>query len=207
VKHTFISASIVAMLSSGAIAGNIDTATADPVITSPTSYVTDWSGGYFGFSYSSVDGTHKYADSSSMWSDPHDFLDQSALGFHVGHNWQSNTLVYGVQLNIIQGLDGVTGHADDKLENVIEPCFRVGFTPENSNMLYVAHVGYANADYYDGNAKTTTDVSGVSFGVGGEMMLNNNISVGIDVTRRDLNNSTKSNAINTVSLLVNYHVD
>ena len=34
-KQTLISASIVAMLSSGAIAGNIDTATADPVITPP----------------------------------------------------------------------------------------------------------------------------------------------------------------------------
>jgi hypothetical protein len=34
-KQTLISASIVAMLSSGAIAGNIDTATADPVIATP----------------------------------------------------------------------------------------------------------------------------------------------------------------------------
>ena len=42
-KQTLISVSIVAMLSTGAIAGNIDTATADPVITPPTSTVTDWS--------------------------------------------------------------------------------------------------------------------------------------------------------------------
>jgi hypothetical protein len=34
-KQTLISASIVVMLSSGAIAGNIDTATADPVIATP----------------------------------------------------------------------------------------------------------------------------------------------------------------------------
>lgn len=34
-KQTFISASIVAMLSTGAIAGNIDTPTADSVIAPP----------------------------------------------------------------------------------------------------------------------------------------------------------------------------
>jgi hypothetical protein len=202
-KQTLISASIFAMLSTGAIAGNIATPIADADINIPTSTVTDWSGGYVGFSYSSVDGTHQYK--SGSWTDPHDFLDQSALGGQFGYNWQRSNLVYGVEVKFIQGFDGVIGHVDDKLGNIIDPRFRVGYAPENSNVLYFVHVGQSMADYYDSNLTTTTDVSGASYGVGSEMMINNNMSAGLNISHHDLDNSTKRNSVNLISVFVNYH--
>ena len=139
-KQTLISASIVAMLSSGAIAGNIDLAIADAVMTPPASTSTDWSGSYCGMSYSSVDGTEYSAGTRN------DYVDGTAIGGFCGNNWQRSNLVYGGELNVTAGSLGITtsGPPIDHLGTRIELRARVGYALGDA--LVYGFLGYGESE-------------------------------------------------------------
>ena len=204
-KQTLISASIVAMLSSGAIAGNIDTATADPVITPPTSTstVTDWSGGYVGLSYSSVDGTMEYSDVTYVF----EYLQDSAIGVFAGYNWQSGNLVYGGELNVTEGLvEGRYGSITQELDNTIELRARAGYA--TGDMLAYGFLGYGMSDWTGGD---TFDVAGVTYGLGVDYMVTTSIFAGLEFSHRELSGQSngvswkQTSSIDMISLRIGYN--
>ena len=201
-KQTLMSASIVAMLSSGAIAGNIDTATADPVITPPTSTVTDWSGGYVGLSYSSVDGTMQYANSITVY----EYVEDSAIGVFAGYNWQSGNLVYGGELNVTEGLVGITNYPTEGLDTTIELRARAGYA--TGDMLAYGFLGYGKSEYEFPNSGTL-DVAGVTYGAGVDYMITNTIFTGLEFSHRELKgdhsmSGEQTSSIDMISLRIGW---
>jgi opacity protein-like surface antigen len=118
-KQTFISASIVAMLSTGAIAGNIDTPTADSVIAPPpTSTVTDWSGAYVGLSYGFASGDYSFTQLNGV---NRDMDDGSLTQLFGGYQVQRGALVYGGELAFGSAQDTVvTGFPTAQVTDMID---------------------------------------------------------------------------------------
>jgi opacity protein-like surface antigen len=199
-KQTLISASIVAMLSSGAIAGNIDTATADPVITPPTSTVTDWSGGYCGLSYSSGGGTDAKSNGST-----YDYFDDTAIGGFCGNNWQRSNLVYGVELNVTAG-SLVADHGDE-LGTRTELRARVGYAMGDA--LVYGFLGYGTSEITFGNTSNGYDVAGGTYGLGVDYMVTDSMFAGFEVSNLELTgtptgSSEHTHDINVISLRIGW---
>ena len=180
-KQTLISASIVAMLSSGAIAGNIDTATADPVITPPTTTVTDWSGSYCGLSYSSGGGTESSAHYGTY---TYDYVDDTAIGGFCGNNWQRNNLVYGGELNVTAGSLAIDDSLPDELGARTELRARVGYAMGDA--LVYGFVGYGTSDLTFFTTGTGYDVAGGTYGLGVDYMVTDRMFAGLEVSNLEL---------------------
>jgi len=180
-KQTLISASIVAMLSSGAIAGNIDTATADPVIaTPPTTTVTDWSGSYCGLSYSSGGGTESSANYGT-----YDYVDDTAIGGFCGNNWQRSNLVYGVELNVTAGSLAIDEFSfPDELGARTELRARVGYAMGDA--LVYGFLGYGTSDLTFVTTGTGYDVAGGTYGLGVDYMVTDRMFAGVEVSNLEL---------------------
>ena len=179
-KQTLISASIVAMLSSGAIAGNIDTAIADPVITPPpTTTVTDWSGSYCGLSYSSGGGTE-----SSAYYGTYDYVDDTAIGGFCGNNWQRSNFVYGVELNVTVGSLAQYAGNHDELGTRTELRARVGY-PMGDALVY-GFLGYGTSDLTFVNSGNGYDVAGGAYGLGVDYMVTDRMFAGFEVSNVEL---------------------
>ena len=199
-KQTLISASIVAMLSSGAIAGNIDTATADPVITPPASTSTDWSGSYCGLSYSSGGGTE-----SSAYYSTYDYVDDTAIGGFCGNNWQRNNLVYGGELNVTAGSLAQYAGNHDELGTRTELRARVGYAMGDA--LVYGFLGYGTSDLTFVNTGTGYDVAGGTYGLGIDYMVTDSMFAGLEVSNLELLGQTNDEIhnINVISLRIGYN--
>jgi opacity protein-like surface antigen len=181
-KQTLISASIVAMLSSGAIAGNIDTATADPVIAPPpASTSTDWSGSYCGLSYSSGGGTESSAQYGTY---TYDYVDDTAIGGFCGNNWQRNNLVYGGELNVTAGSLAIDDSLPDELGARTELRARVGYAMGDA--LVYGFLGYGTSDLKFFTTGTGYDVAGGTYGLGVDYMVTDRMFAGVEVSNLEL---------------------
>jgi outer membrane immunogenic protein len=210
-KQTLISASIVAMLSSGAIAGNIDTATADPVIaTPPTTTVTDWSGSYCGLSYSSGGGTESSAYYGTY---TYDYVDDTAIGGFCGNNWQRSNLVYGGELNVTGGSLGLAVNAGfpggDELGTRTELRARVGYAMGDA--LIYGFLGYGTSEItWDYNGGGAYDVAGGTYGLGVDYMVTDSMFAGFEVSNLELKgmptggNGEHTHDINVISLRIGW---
>ena len=205
-KQTLISASIVAMLSTGAIAGNIDTAIADPVIAPPALTSTDWSGSYCGLSYSSGGGTDAGSSGSTF-----DYFDDTAIGGFCGNNWQRSNLVYGVELNVTAGslaLDDIWG--GDELGTRTELRARVGYA--TGDALIYGFLGYGTSEYtWDGIfVSGGYDVAGGTYGLGVDYMVTDSMFAGLEVSNLELKgmpsdgNGEHTHDINVISLRIGW---
>ena len=203
-KQTLISASIVAMLSSGAIAGNIDTATADPVIaTPPASTSTDWSGSYCGLSYSSGGGTDAGSNGST-----YDYFDDTAIGVFCGNNWQRSNLVYGGELNVTAGslvLDDGWGR---ELGTRTELRARVGYAMGDA--LVYGFLGYGTSEitWVGGTPPFGYDVAGGTYGMGVDYMVTDSMFAGFEVSNLELTGTKgggeHTHDINVISLRIGW---
>lgn len=194
----------------GAIAGNIDTATADPVIAiPPTSTVTDWSGGYVGLSYSSVDRTMEWNGQATVF----EYIEDSAIGVFAGYNWQSSNLVYGVELNVTEDLvgvtdPGITNHPSEGLDTTIELRARAGYA--TGDALVYGFFGYGRSSYGSlGNngewAVSQRDVAGVTYGLGVDYMVTTSIFAGLEFSHRELVQASQTNSLDFITLRIGYN--
>lgn len=169
------------MVSTGAIAGNIDLAIADPVVAIfPASTSTDWSGSYCGLSYSSGGGT-EYSSGS-----PNDYVDGTAIGGFCGNNWQRSNLVYGGELNVTAGSLGITtsGPPIDHLRTRIELRARVGYALGDA--LVYGFLGYGESEITSTRGSPPYDVAGVTYGLGVEYMVTDRMFAGLEVSNLEL---------------------
>jgi len=203
-KQTLISASIVAMLSTGAIAGNIDTAIADPVITPPALTSTDWSGSYCGLSYSSGGGTDAGSSGST-----YDYFDDTAIGGFCGNNWQRSNLVYGGELNVTAGSLAIDNGFSDELGTRTELRARVGYAMGDA--LVYGFLGYGTSDVkWGGTNPGGYDVAGGTYGMGVDYMVTDSMFAGLEVSNLELKgmptggNGEHTHDINVISLRIGW---
>lgn len=198
---------ITAMLLAGTVtahAGDYDAPAETPEVTpaAPAQQATSWAGFYAGLSYSAVSGS---IEENTLGSNFPDLDGDGAPGFFIGYNWQRDNLVFGAEVNHTAVETNYVGFANSIQEDVTELRGRVGYTPQDKLLVY-GFLGYAESTLDDTGA--ILDYSGVSYGVGVDYKVWNNMFVGLELARRDMEDSspggTIGSEIDTISLRVGY---
>jgi opacity protein-like surface antigen len=181
-----------------AVAGGIAPVVAEPapVVVAPAPIVTDWSGIYGGLSYSKAMGDIDFGDGST------DFEDGSAPGAFVGYNFQNGAFVYGAEL-AYQGFNDLKldGFGGDGVHDGIDLKGRLGYSAGRA-LPYLA-LGYSMAKYDDG-IDDDIDLDGVSYGLGLDYLVTDNIFVGAEYLKRDMSSDDPDVSASTLGLRVGY---
>ena len=136
----------------------------------------------------------------------YEYIEDSAIGVFAGYNWQSGNLVYGGELNVTEGLVGITNYPTEGLDTTIELRARAGYA--TGDMLAYGFLGYGKSEYgewgYD-----SWDVVGVTYGAGVDYMITNTIFAGLEFSHRELTGEvlTQISSIDMISLRIGWKFD
>lgn len=193
---TYATVAVASLTSSAVMAGNLSPAEQAPIVNAPvtakTVVMSEWAGFYGGLAASAFDGVSDYSDPARGVGDVNE---NSNVGAFVGYNWQSGQLVYGGELHITSGFEGVTfsapaaGDFADELGQIVDVRGRVGYAVNKA--LPYGFVGLSTSEYtiFSGNS---WDLQGPVFGLGVDYLVTENIFAGIEVSRRDIEGDASS---------------
>ena len=205
-KYTLSTAAVLlAALSTTAVAGGYTApVVAAPVYTPVAAPAHDWSGAYVGL---------KAGQSSGDWSmsylgapvDAGAIDSGTTYGLFGGYNFQSGHMVYGAELGITKLGIGVPALPPTaSIDNAFEIKGRLGYAMDR--VMVYGTLGYMMSGVTDG--ANQYDANGMTYGVGIEFMVTNNIFAGLEYQRAALEgtyppNDVKAN-IDTVALRVGF---
>lgn len=140
----------------------------------------DWSGFYLGNTLSATDGTQDYVNPNFSY----DLIGTTALGGFMGYNIQRNRYVYGAELDITDGGNGLSpvGFPGENHVYFADLKARAGVAVNKA--LFYGVLGYSSTRFNNGIETVTLD--GLSYGVGVDAMLNNTMFIGTELLVRDL---------------------
>ena len=170
-----------------------------PVIVAPSipaPRIIDWSGIYGGLSYSGTRGRLKDPAKVST-----DFNKGSAPGAFVGYNFQNGGLVYGGELAYFGfSSSDLKGDSTTKVKNALDAKARLGYA--FGRALVFGTVGYSTAHIdLAGNSQS---FNGVSYGVGADYLVTDNIFLGAEYTKRNLSKNSYDADPSTFGIRVGY---
>ncbi|MCB1387946.1 MAG: porin family protein [Rhodobacteraceae bacterium] len=170
------------------------------VITSPAA--RDWSGFYGGLGLASVGGA--ITDNNLGFAFTPDMVRTTGFGAFAGYNVQRGSFVYGGELNYVNFSGEHVGFPTWVQENLLEVRARAGYAM--GSVLLYGYVGAAWSTSNDGGA--VFDQTGISYGLGGQMMFHGGMFVGLELGRADVSGDlagfTQGSRIDTLSLRVGY---
>ncbi len=177
-KKSFLAAILVA--GTAAADGPGPVAVAAPMIA-PS--VTDWSGAYVGGVVASSSVTVDYYVGGAFANGPWEG-DATQYGVVAGYNFQSGSLVYGAEIAYLTG--DVRSSIGTGYTGVLDLKGRVGYALGDA--LLFGSLGYSMGQWNDPTGGPPEDIttSGISYGVGVDYMVTNNIFVGAEYLIRDL---------------------
>ena len=222
IKTSLLSAAAVLALASGADAGGVTLVQVEPVVTVAPVLIApafDWSGGYVGGILATNSAESSTGD-ISITADPLAVIpgisyasDGLSAGIEVGYNFQSNSLVYGLELdaskaavdgslsNFLDDGQGTNFSVSTNADWIASARGRLGFASARS-LFYVtggvAAVGLETqlTDSYNGGEtvftpSVTETRSGWVAGAGAEFMLAQNWSMKVEYLHFDFGSETE----------------
>ncbi|WP_372840862.1 outer membrane protein [Phaeovulum sp.] len=177
-KTTLLSSAalLVAMSSTAFAGGYVAPVVAQPVME-PVVQVHDWSGAYAGLKIGQSSGDWDW-DTSTTGS-----IDSgNAYGGFAGYNVQRGNLVYGVEVGLNQSNVEITTPVAFDAGNFMEIKGRVGYAMDR--VMFYGALGYMSGDINDGT--DDVDLDGMTYGIGAEFMLTDNIFAGLEYQRAAL---------------------
>ena len=175
-----------------ALAGSMTEAAAEPA---PAAVAADWSGSYGGLSLGYGSGMYDQGVSALNEDGPNIDVDGVMVGLHYGRNYQNGNTVYGFDIGVSTGVDGIapvrtwgdvwgcgTGECNIDIEGLVTLRGRYGELTNDGNTLFYGTAGLAAARYEGGiynsaqQGGTETNI-GFTAGIGVEHMLQSNISI------------------------------
>ena len=164
-----------------ALAGSAEPAPQDVAMIAPPATAYDWSGLYVGGLVSFDSGDVELFNGNVPFNfaalDP-----TAAFGGFVGYNKQVNALVFGGELAYTTGDVVAVGYANSIYTDRIDLKARAGYS--FGRVMAYGVVGYSFADFDD--ARTPYPSSGLNYGVGVDVMINDHLFVGAEYLTRDL---------------------
>lgn len=178
---SILAATVISLgVATTAAAGNINFAPVD-VAMAPPSAAMDWSGFYAGGLVSFDSG-----DIQVFTNDvPGRFVTlepTTGFGGFVGYNKQVNALVFGGELAYTTENIVTTGFPNSFFQDRIDLKARLGYS--FGRVMAYGVVGYSFSEFLD--ASTPYSSSGLNYGVGVDVMINNRLFVGAEYLMRDL---------------------
>ncbi len=202
-KSTLLSSAalLVAMSSTAFAGGYVAPVVAQPVIV-PVVQVHDWSGAYAGLKFGKSSGDWEWNSGAEFG--PIDSA--NAYGGFAGYNMQRGNLVYGVEAGVTKSDVTVVapGPTTFDADNFFEIKGRLGYAMDRV-MVYGA-LGYMSGTINDG--ATDVDLDGMTYGIGAEFMVTDNIFAGLEYQRAALSGTYLANDldadVDTISVRVGF---
>lgn len=186
-KSILLSAALGLSLASTALAGSPALAPQQATATLPPEAGQDWAGFYAGalvsFDSGDVQAYNNGTPTTFATLEP-----TTGFGGFVGYNKQVNALVFGGELAYTAGDVVATGFPSSFYTDRIDLKARAGYS--FGRVLAYAVVGYSFADFED--ESTNFPSSGMNYGVGVDVMINNRLFVGAEYLMRDLSGDNSS---------------
>ncbi len=175
-----ITAAVALALGAGAAHAGSLTTPVDPVISVPfmpaPAVRMGWAGGYAGVGLSYGRATYRTETAPGFWPNGSGF----GLGALAGYNWQSGSLVYGVEGHIsaqrIRGsTDTAVGEVRTDLSSLASLRGRVGVASDQTLFFVTAGpaIGRVTHRAVDAGLSETNSVNGFMVGLGVEQALGN----------------------------------
>lgn len=157
---------------------SIGLATSATAQNAPT---VDWGGFYVGGTLNKISGTQDYFNPDFSF----DLDDASTAGAFVGYNFQRSRFVYGVELAVTSSGSGLSpiGFLNEDHGNFIDLKARAGYAV-NKALIYGV-LGYSKTSF-DNTIDPAVTLDGISYGLGVDYMINNNLFIGSEFLIRDL---------------------
>ncbi len=205
--NSSLMALLLGALAAPALAGNpVPPPVAPPV--APVAMV-DWSGWYGGASLGYGSGSYDQGVSALNEDGPTVDVDGAMFGLQIGRNFQNGNKVYGFELGVSSGIDGIvpqsfsmptnwgcnTGDCNVDIKALATLRGRFGMTSASGATLFYGAAGLAGARYEGGifnsdqQGETETN-SGYTVGIGIEHMLRPNMSIFAEANYVDLGDLT-----------------
>ena len=197
-RSLIISASLLALAPLAVNAGDLD----DPTIQMVSVPIVDWSGSYVGGYLTYGDGSYQqFGTSGGVGLD----VDVDGLGFGVryGRNWQNSAAVFGFDLSLQSGIDGITpinstngiwtcatGHCNASIEALMTVRGRYGKVfGDGKTMAYGAFglaAGAIEGGVFGSGQQGSSTALGYTAGIGLEHKYTDRISIFGEVNYVDL---------------------
>jgi outer membrane immunogenic protein len=142
----------------------------------------DWSGFYAGLSAGKSTGDFDYLESGVSY-EAHD-LTGTSMGVFAGYNLQSGNFVYGLELALQRDVAEQDGFPDYNYPRVDDAKLRLGYAFDN--VMVYGFVGRSRGDFHYAGTDTDYGATGNNFGVGADMVFNENWLVGLEYINREL---------------------
>ncbi len=171
--------------------------------------MVDWSGWYGGASLGYGSGSYDQGVSALNQNGPTVDVDGAMFGLQIGRNFQNGNKVFGFDLSVSSGIDGIvpqdsplppgwichTGDCNVDIKVLATLRGRFGVTSPNGATLFYGAAGLAGARYEGGifnspqQGETETNF-GYTIGIGIEHMLRPNMSIFAEANYVDLGDLT-----------------
>lgn len=189
-KSLVLAATISFGAATAALAGNVDPAPQDVAVIVPPAAASDWSGFYAG-ALVSFDGGDIQAIDGGVVGTFATLESTTGFGGFVGYNKQVNALVFGGELAYTTGDVVAVGYPNSRYTDRIDLKARAGYS--FGRVMAYGVVGYSFADFIDNSAPFPS--SGMNYGVGVDVMINNRLFVGAEYLMRDLSGENGANRV------------
>lgn len=140
----------------------------------------DWTGVYGGLSYS----VGYEADITADLGPPDTTAEPEALGFYGGYLHQFGQYVAGVEVHAVAYNAPPARFRADLVRDIFEVRVRGGYAFDR--LLVSGSVGYAAQSYFAGNIPATANLEGITYGLGVDYALPNNLTIGAEYVARDM---------------------
>ena len=201
-KKILIATAIATSVAGGALAGSVDVIVAsEPVVIAPVQKITDWSGPYVGALVGFGSGTADeiWDDGQETTTDTYD-LEGIGYGAFAGYNFQSGSIVYGIEAAFqfsdvgflvedvfVLGGDLVADYQGG-FTNFTDLKARVGFAAGNALIYGFAggSMGSYSTEYVGLGDVWNVSAAGYNYGAGVNLFVTNSIFVGAEYIVREL---------------------
>ena len=147
----------------------------------------DWSGAYGALGSANVSGYEEWFRNgvpSGTWGN-----EGRLTSLAIGYNLQDGGVVYGAELGYSTGKITFAGLLPDNyLDGMVDLKARIGFA--TGKVLFYGTLGWASTDRYFAGPVTNDPIStsGISYGLGIDVMVNDRMFVGLEAQQRNLSN-------------------
>lgn len=183
-KTTFLTLATTALLTSAAVAGNMNAPIIPAVIAVPPAVAAsgpDWGGFYLGGMASFDSGDIEFLE-NGLYTHEHPLDSTTGWGGFAGYNFELGSMVLGGEIAYDASIMPVTGFPNSTVSDFFDIKARIGFAAGKALIYGVA--GYSTGQFFED--PDTWSLDGFNYGAGVDFLITDHLFVGAEYLFRDM---------------------